>query len=188
MPSSRCLMLTALLFLAALAMLISGDAGAAAAPQITGVWFCDATRTGNTVVRPLLLVFHSDGTMSYSSQTTVNGGAFSLPFDGRGGGYGEWTKIGPNDFAYRARENMYINGNAGGFFYVDSHLRLDPKAGELCSGTGTDACLGTETKLRLTQFTFGVDGSIVGEVDLLPPPARASLSCSRLSSEFPDLP
>lgn len=186
MPSSRCLMFTALLFLAALALLISGDAGAAAAPQINGVWSCDVTRTGNPVTRPLLFVFHSDGTMLYSSQTTVNGGAFSLPFDGRGGGYGEWTKIGPNDYAYRSRENMYINGNAGGFFYVDSHLRLDPKAGELCSGT--DDCPGTETKLRLTQFTFGVDGSITGEVDLLPPPARATISCSRLSAEFPDVP
>ena len=85
---------------------------AAAAPQITGVWSCEVTRPGSIVDRPLTYVFHSGGTFAYSSQTTVNGGPLGLPFTSRGGGNGEWQKIGPNDYAYRARENLYINGIA----------------------------------------------------------------------------
>jgi hypothetical protein len=73
--------------------------------------------------------------MAYSSQTTVNGGPFSLPFTSRGGGNGEWQKVGPNDFAFQTRENIYINGNAGGFFYVETAERLDKQTGRLCSGT-----------------------------------------------------
>jgi hypothetical protein len=163
---------------------LSRSAEAAAAPQITGVWACEVTRPGSAVDRPLVFVFHADGTMTYSSQTTVNGGPLALPFTSRGGGYGEWQKRGPNDYGWRARENLYINGNAGGFFYVEATQRLDTKTGQLCSGTL--ACPGTETKIRLTQFTFAPGGSITGEVDLLPVGSRAESSCERL--DFPSLP
>jgi len=184
MPRHRGLMLVALMLPTVLAAWPARNTEGAAAPQITGVWACEVTRPGSTVDRPLVFVFHSDGTMAYSSQTTVNGGPLGLPFTSRGGGNGEWQKVGPNDFAFQARENMYINGNAGGFFYVEAAERLDKQTGRLCSGT-TD-CPGTETKLRLTQFTFAADGSITGEVDLLPAGSRAESTCQRLT--FPSLP
>jgi hypothetical protein len=161
-------------------------AEAAAGPQITGVWSCEATRPGSAIPRPLTWVFHSDGTFVYSSQTTVNGGPLALPFTSRGGANGEWKKVGANDYAYRSIENMYINGNAGGFFYVDATVHLDPKTGQLCSGS--PECPTTKTDIRLTRFTFASDGSITGETDLLPAGAQAVTMCERLSAVFPALP
>jgi hypothetical protein len=179
-------MLVALILSAMFVTSFSRNGEATAAPQITGVWSCDVTRPGSTVDRPLTYVFHSDGTVAYSSQTTVNGGPLALPFTSRGGGNGEWKKIGPDDYAYRAKENLYINGNAGGFFYVDSTQRLDPKTGQLCSGT--PACPTAETRIRLTQFVFAPNGSITDEIDLLPAGSLAESLCHRLNAVFPGLP
>src|SRR5262252_9061622 len=125
--------LIVLILLVILAPLPSGSAMAADA--ITGVWSCDHTRPGNPATRPLTLVFHTDGTLAFSSQSTVNGGPFALPFTGRGGGLGVWKKTGKDTYSYQAREDLYINGNAGGFFYVNATLQLDREPGELCSGT-----------------------------------------------------
>jgi hypothetical protein len=180
------LTLFALMLAAILSAAPARQIEAAAGPQVTGVWACDATRPGSLVARPLVFVFHADGNFSYTSQTTVQGGPLSLPFTSRGGGYGQWQKIGSKDYAYRARENMYIDGNAGGFFYVDSTLRLDPKAGTLCSGR--PECPSAETKIRLTQFTFAADGSITGEIDLLPAGSEAVVICRPMGSVFPGLP
>lgn len=81
---------------------------------------------------------------------------------------------------------MYINGNAGGFFYVDATLRLNPKLQQLCSGT--PECPATQSKIRLTQFTFAADGSITGEIDLLPAGSIAQAICSPLNTVFTGLP
>lgn len=186
MSRYRVFMLVSLMLSAIVIAYSAGTSEAAAAPQITGVWSCQATRPGNPVARPLTYVFHSDGTFTYSSQTTVNGGPLALPFTGRAGGYGEWKKIGPSDYSYRARENLYINGNAGGFFYVDSTQHLDPRTGQLCSGR--PECPRAETSIRLTQFTFAPDGSIAGETDLLPAGSEAATICDRLRTVFPGLP
>ena len=155
-------------------------------PHITGVWSCEVTRPGSTASRPLTYVFHADGIFGYSSQTTVNGGALALPFTSRGGGLGEWRRIGHDEFAYRAKENLLIDGNAGGFFHVDSTQHLDRRTGRLCSGR--PECPGTETKIRLTRFTFAPDGSITGEIDLLPADSKAETICDRLTSVFDGLP
>jgi len=162
------------------------DAEAGGPQRITGVWSCGVTRPGSTIARPLSYVFHSDGIVTSSSQATINGGPLALPFTSSGGGYGEWEKIRRNDFAFRARENLYINGNAGGFLYVDSIQRLDQASGQLCSGRSE--CPNTETKIRITQFTFTPDGSIAGEVDLLPPGSTMQILCEPLSKSFPGLP
>ena len=157
----------------------------AAPPAITGVWSCQTNRPGAIASRPVTFVFHSDGTFAYSSQSTVNGGPLALPFTSRGGGHGEWQKTGTNEYAYRARENMYINGNAGGFFYVDSTLRLDRAADQLCSGKAE--CFDTQTRIRLTQFTFDPNATITGEIDLIPAESLAETVCNRLSTAFPGL-
>jgi hypothetical protein len=186
MSSSRGLMFVALLLPALFLAYPARDAEAAAAPQITGLWSCMVTRPGSAAARPLDYVFHSDGIVAYSSQTTINGGPASLPFTSRGGGNGQWQKIGPSDFAFQVRENMYINGNAGGFFYADATLHLDTRLQQLCSGR--PECPTTQIKVRLTQFTFGVDGSITGEVDLLPANSVAQAICSPLTVVFTGLP
>ena len=121
MSISRGLTLVALMLPALFVAFPARDSEAAAGPQITGVWSCAVSRPGSP------FVFQSDGVFAYSSQTTINGGPLSLPFTSRGGANGQWQKIGPSDYAYQARENMYINGNAGGFFYVDATLRLNAK-------------------------------------------------------------
>jgi len=186
MSRYRIFMLSLLLLPAILIAFSSGNTEAAAAPQITGVWSCQATRPGSPIARPLIFVFHSDGTFSYSSQTTVNGGPLALPFTSRAGSNGEWKKIGPSDYAYHSIENMYINGNAGGFFYVDATVHLNARSGQLCSGR--PECPRAETRIRLTQFTFAPDGSIVGETDRLPAGSEAVTLCERLSTVFPSLP
>jgi hypothetical protein len=186
MSSSRGLTLVALLLPAIFAALPARESEAAAAPQITGVWSCEAARPGSPAARPLIFVFHPDGTMAYSSQTTINGGPLSLPFTSRGGANGLWQKVGPSDYAYQSIENMYINGNAGGFFYVDSTLSLDTKLQQLCSGR--TECPLSRTKLRLTQFTFAADGHITSQVDLLPAGSEAQVICSPLGNVFAPLP
>ena len=186
MSSSRGLTLVALLLPALFLAFPTRDSEAAAAPQITGVWSCQVNRPGSPALRPLTYVFHPDGTMIYSSQTTINGGPLSLPFTGRAGSNGLWQKIGPTDYAYQSIENMYINGNAGGFFYVDATLSLDTKLQQLCSGRLE--CPLAHTKIRLTQFTFGVDGHITGQVDLLPAGSEAQVICSPLGNVFTPLP
>jgi hypothetical protein len=115
------------------AALPSGSATAADS-AIMGVWSCPHTRPGSTVTRPLTFVFHHDGTFAFSSQTTVNGGPLDLPFNGRGGGLGVWKKTGKSTYSYLVREDLYIDGNAGGFFYADATLQLDRKLGELAAG------------------------------------------------------
>ena len=79
--------------------------------------------------------------------------------------------------SYRAREDLYINGNAGGFFYANATLRLDRQLGELCSGT--PQCPGTASDVRITQFVFAPDGTISGETDLLPPNSQSITTCNR---------
>lgn len=184
MSSSRCLLLIAVMLPAAL--LFPGDSDAAAGPQITGVWACEVSRPGSVASRPLVYVIHADGTAAYSSQTTVNGGPIFLPFTSRGGGNGQWQKLGSTAYRFLLRENMYVDGNAGGFFYVDATQHLDTLTGQLCSGR--PECPAAETKIRLTQFTFDPAGTITGEVDLLPPDSRAASVCSPLSSVFTGLP
>jgi hypothetical protein len=179
-------MLMPLMLAAVLITTPSVRAEAAAGPQITGVWSCQATRPGSAIPRPIIWVFHSDGTFVYSSQTTVSGGPLALPFTSRGGANGEWKKIGANDYAYHSIENMYIDGNAGGFFYVDATVRLDPRTGRLCSGR--PECPSASTDIRLTKFTFAADGSISGETDLLPAGSQAVTICDRLDVVFPGLP
>lgn len=186
MSSSRGLTLVALLLPAIFVAFPARDSEAAAAPQITGVWSCEVSRPGSTAARPLTYVFHPDGTFAYSSQTTINGGPLSLPFTSRGGANGLWQKVGPSDYAYQSIENMYINGNAGGYFYVDATLHLDTKLQQLCSGR--TECPLAQTKIRLTQFTFAADGHITGEVDLLPANSVAQSICSPLGSVFTGLP
>ena len=83
-------------------------------------------------------------------------------------------------------KRLYINGNAGGLFYVDATLSLDTELPQMCSGR--TECPLAQTKLRLTQFTFGADGHITGEVDLLPANSTAEVICSPLSSVFTGLP
>jgi Acetyltransferase (GNAT) family len=167
---------------AGFAALPSGSATAADS-AITGVWSCQHARPGNPVSRPLTFVFHTDGTLAYSSQSTVSGGPLALPFNGRGGGFGVWKRTGKDTYAYLVREDLYINGNAGGFFYADSTLHLDRKFGELCSGA--PECPGAATDVRLTQFVFAPDGTISGETDLLPPNSQAITTCTRLFPDFP---
>lgn len=165
------------------AALPSGSA--TADPAITGMWACQHARPG-TVTRPLTFVFRPDGTVVYSSQSTVNGGPLALPFNGRGGGLGVWKKIGKDTFSCLVREDLNIDGNAGGFFYADGTLQLDRKLGQLCSGAAQ--CPGTATDVRITQFVFASDGAITGETDLLPAGSQAVTTCSRLTVVFPGLP
>jgi hypothetical protein len=81
---------------------------------------------------------------------------------------------------------MYINGNAGGFFYSDATLHLDTKLQQLCGGR--PECPTTQIKIRLTQFTFAADGRITGEVDLFPANSVAQTICSPLNVVFTGLP
>jgi hypothetical protein len=186
MANYRSSMLITLVLSAIVSAFASGGAEGAQSLQINGVWSCQVTRPGSTVLRPLTFVFHSDGTFSYSSQTTINGGPLSLPFTGRGGANGQWQKVGTSDYAYQSIENMYINGNAGGLFYVDAVLHLDTKTGQLCSGR--PECPLVQTKIQLTQFTFAPDGSITGEDPLLPAGSLALVTCAPQSALFTGLP
>jgi hypothetical protein len=61
-----------------------------------------------------------------------------------------------------------------------------PETGQLCSGR--PECPSATTKIRLTQFTFAPDGTITGELDLLPAGSEAVSICSPLTSEFTGLP
>ena len=186
MWSSRGLTLVALLLPALFLAYPARDAEAAAALQITGVWSCMTTRPGSAAALPLVYVFSSDGIFAYSSQSTINGGPLFFPFTSRGGGNGQWQKVGPSDYAFQSRENMYINGNAGGFFYSDATLHLDTKLQQLCGGR--PECPTTQIKIRLTQFTFAADGRITGEVDLFPANSVAQTICSPLNVVFTGLP
>jgi len=174
------------LTLSAVFAALPSESATAGDNTIEGVWSCQHARPGSTVTRPLTFVFHHDGTVAYSSQTTVNGGDLALPFNGRGGGVGVWKKARKSTYSYLVREDLYIDGNAGGFFYAEATLEFDQKHGELCSGA--PQCPGTATDLRLTKFVFAPDGTITGEIDLLPPGSQGVTTCNRLTVVFPGLP
>ena len=63
---------------------------------------------------------------------------------------------------------------------------LNSKLQQLCSGR--PECPATQSKIRLTQFTFAADGSITGEIDLLPAGSIAQSICSPLNTVFTGLP
>jgi len=178
-----------------------GSANAAQSATILGVWDCQVIRSGNQSARPLLYTFHTDGTVTYSSQTNIT----NLGFTSRGGGYGTYTKVGTYDYEATSVENLYRNGNAGGRFLVDNVLHLNTKTDQLCTGNlpglPGDPCP-TNSNVRATKFLFRDAGGncvldaplnladpICGEVDLLgvPPPAgngviNVVLRCDRLNT------
>jgi hypothetical protein len=157
-------------------------------PGIVGTWFCQAVRPQNLSQRPITFQFHADGTAAYSSGTNISNSGFN----GRGGGLGDWTKVGPQDYNLRAQEIIRLNGNAAGRFLVDAtyHLRTAAEItakqpDQLCGGTtGDDTCPVT-SHVRLTKFTginqavnmvaipdpatnqVNYNDSITGESDLL---------------------
>jgi hypothetical protein len=167
---------------------------AAPAEKVEGVWACTAIRAG-TIERPLLLTFNTDGTFSYSSGTTINsiipGPVNNSGFHSRGGGVGQWTKIGKNVFNYKSVELTYdALGNLSGSFAVDS-TQLLTSAGQLCSGRGE--CPNQNTSVTLVKYVFDQnvpDFDIVGTDVLLPAGSPANILCNRLSSGqgFPSLP
>ena len=189
--------LVALSVAGALMAIPTGSANAAAIPQIEGVWDCQVIRPGNLSERPLLYTFHADGITTYSSQTNIS----NLGFTSRGGGFGQYKKVGPADYHTTVVENLYRNGNAGGRFLVDNFFHLNKGGDQLCSGSlPSDPCP-TNGNVRATKFQFpdatsactldtplNLGDPICGEVDLLNPPPtgngviNVALRCDRINT------
>jgi hypothetical protein len=106
--------------------------------EIIGTWACNAVRSANPVPRPLLLVFHSDGTISYSSGTNMT----NIGHNGRGTGMGDWKQVGPHDYNFHALEILRLNGNAAGRFLVDATMHVR-QAGEITANTPDQLCTTT---------------------------------------------
>jgi hypothetical protein len=172
----------------------AGPVMAGGTATVQGVWTCTVVRAG-TIQRPIIYTFNSDGTFNYSSATTINSAAAgpvqNSGFHSRGGGRGQWIKIGTNIFNYTAVELLYdANGNAAGSFSVDANLLLT-SAGQLCSGR--TECPNQTTDVSLVKYQFGQndpDANIVGLTYLLLPGTPANTLCNTLSSGagFPALP
>jgi hypothetical protein len=153
-----------------------------------GTWACQAVRAQNLSQRPITFQFHSDGTGGYSSGTNISNSGFN----GRGNGYGNWKKVGPQDFNIKAQEILRLNGNAAGRFLVDAtyHLRAPSEItsktpDQMCAGTTGDDTCPTSSNVRLTKFMginqpvnqvaiqdpatnqVNYNDPITGEVDLL---------------------
>jgi hypothetical protein len=124
--------------------------------DIVGTWACQAVRAQNLSQRPITFQFHADGTATYSSGTNVSNSGFNS----RGNGYGDWKKVGPQNYNLHAQEIVRLNGNAAGRFLVDGtyHLRTASEMtsktpDQLCAGTtGEDTCP-TANYARLTRFS-----------------------------------
>ncbi len=181
----------------ALMAIPGGSAKAASTPQIEGVWDCQVVRPGNLSERPLLYTFQADGIATYSSQTNIS----NLGFTSRGGGFGQFQKVGSSDFRTTVVENLYRNGNAGGRFLVDNVLHLSKGGDQLCSGSLPGDSCPTSGNVRATKFQFpdassvcnqdapvNINDPICGEVDLLNPPPTGNgvinviLRCDRLNT------
>jgi hypothetical protein len=106
--------------------------------EILGTWACNAIRAQNVGPRPLMLVFHPDGTVTYSSGTNLT----NIGQNGRGNGYGDWKQVGAHDYNFHAIEILRLNGNAGGRFLVDATLHVR-QAGEITDSTQDQLCTTT---------------------------------------------
>jgi hypothetical protein len=169
------------LVLAALVTAIPFGNSQAASP-IEGVWLCLTTRPGSTATNiPTYYTFHTDGTVAYSSGTSLS----TLGFFGRGSGYGEWRKIGTNEWAVKTAELLHnLTGQLAGRLFVDARLVRDPVTDRLCSGP---SCPSQTSNIKITSITLGSDGGVSSEIDLVPWSVRF-YSCERLGVSFPATP
>ncbi len=130
--------------------------------RLVGVWHIQASRAGSPVTRPVLMTFHADGTMQYSSSTNINTLATLPPhlFFGRGGGVGVYRPVrGPaNTYAAESEELLYDEaGNAKGRFLVAFTLTVPRHPANTLSGS---------YRFRITSFTpepLGLNDAITGE-------------------------
>lgn len=128
---------------------------------LTGAWHAVATRNGSPT-RPVLFLFHDDGTMQYSSNTNIHtpATATSEVFFGRGGGIGTYHQVAgkPNTYRCYTEELLYDDvGNAKGRFLVNFTFNLSPN---------TDDSLNGEYKFRITSYapgSLGLGDAITGE-------------------------
>ncbi len=183
------------------------------ARSVVGVWVCTAIRPTSGVFR-LIHNFHDDGTMNYSSGSDlfdVDGTATLDPgYSSRGGGHGEWAKVGPNLYRYKAIENLWENldeddpnGNRdklAGAFYVDSTFYHDPGSDTHCSGTSTSepdaSCDGIvpdalrDDVVTVLRRIGTLNNPIPGYSDnaTVPPAANVSYKCIRLGEHLESIP
>lgn len=140
-------------------------ANAAGNDRIVGAWHTEATRAGSAT-RPVVFVFHSDGTLQYSSNTNIHTPATATPevFFGRGGGLGVYHKVAgaPGTYKGYSEELLYDDvSNAKGRFLVEFDFVL--------KGTKT-VTLSGEYKFRITSYTpaeLGLSDAIDGEKEEL---------------------
>lgn len=129
--------------------------------RLTGAWHTVATRNGSAT-RPVVFLFHGDGTMQYGSSTNIHTPATATPevFFGRGGGFGTYRKVAGKPSTYKAytEELLYDDvGNAKGRFLVEFTFNLPSK---------TDDSLSGEYKFRITSYApgnLGLGDAITGE-------------------------
>jgi hypothetical protein len=130
--------------------------------SIQGMWVCDVVRTQNGSKRPWYVVFHGDGTGTYSSATNTTNAPGAGFTTRSGNAEGDWSVVGAADANFRAVELVYRNGNAAGRWNVDLtfHLRTQaerdaaPDHAALCTGSATGDACPTGNNARLTKLVF----------------------------------
>jgi hypothetical protein len=146
-------------------MVVTPTGSVQAASQIEGVWLCFTGTPAVPTNVPTYITFHADGTVTFSSGTTLS----TLGFANRGSGYGEWL----HNFA----------GELAGRLFLDSLVTRDPATDRLCSGGLS--CPSQTNNVKITSMTIS-GGQVMSEVDLSNT-TRVS-TCERLSVSFPSIP
>ena len=89
---------------------------------------------------------------------------------------GEWERVRSNDFAYRSRRKHVYQRQRGGFFLRRCNRALRIPRQESFAVAGRSARHGHRD--QADTFTFAADGSISGEIDLLPAGSEAATICT----------
>jgi hypothetical protein len=161
-------------------MVVTPTGSVQAASQIEGVWLCFTGTPAVPTNVPTYITFHADGTVTFSSGTTLS----TLGFANRGSGYGEWRKTGTNEWSVRAVELLHnFAGELAGRLFLDSLVTRDPATDRLCSGGLS--CPSQTNNVKITSMTIS-GGQVMSEVDLSNT-TRVS-TCERLSVSFPSIP
>jgi hypothetical protein len=152
---------------------------------IVGVWECTAARPDSTTF-PIYQTFHGDGTVQYSSGSTL----FNAGFSSRGGANGMWRRTGRNLYNFKAVELLYKNVDEGSMaglrdvvaarFYVDQTVQYDRGTDSLCGGLSD--C--PEATINIKRLLLGCNpGDTCDNFNV-----HANLRCHRLAAGFPSIP
>lgn len=179
---------TIAIFALAVAMFVTAfptQANNGGGSRIIGSWHTQANRNGSVVARPVIFLFHADGTMQYVSSTSIHSNATATPdiFSGRSGGMGVYHPVQGKKNTYQGytEELMYDEaGNAKGRFLVEFTFTLSK-----IKGTASNVLDG-KYRFKITSFTpanLGAADVITGEtVELSDGGSPGELSGYRLET------